>query len=252
MTRANPALTAFNFGEFSPRMVARIALDQYDNACSQAENLLPLPQGGMTRRPGSRFVAEVKTSASQHALLRFQFSTTQAYIIEAGPQHFRFYRNQGQIVAANIAATITNGTFDSNITGWTDGSNGTGAISHDSTNNRMSLDGAGSGNEAIAEQAVTTTTTGEVHVLRFDTYGLSDDIVTVRVGSSSGASDYLADLDLTTGGHSVSFTPSASPFYLQFEYGGSRSGVAVDNVSTRATRANRAHVLGVWSAPPRK
>lgn len=231
MTRANPALTAFNFGEFSPRMVARIALDQYDNACAQAENLLPLPQGGMTRRPGSRFVAEVKTSASVHALLRFQFSTTQAYIIEAGPQHFRFYRNQGQITAADVAASITNGTFDSNITGWTDGSNGTGAISHDSTNNRLSLDGAGSGNEAIAEQAVTTTSTGTAHVLRFETYGLSDDTVTVRVGSSSGASDYLADLDLTTGGHSVSFTPAASPFYLQFEYGGARSGVAIDNVS---------------------
>jgi hypothetical protein len=231
MTRANPALTAFNFGEFSPRMVARIGLEQYDNACAQAENLLPLPQGGLARCPGTRYVAEVKTSASQHALLRFQFSTEQAYIIEAGPQHFRFYRNQGQITAADIGASITNGTFDSNITGWTDSSNGTGAISHDSTNDRLSLDGAGSSNEAIAEQSVTTTTTATVHVLKFETAGLSDDTVTVRVGSSSGASDYLADLDLTTGTHTVSFTPSASPFYVQFEYGGSRGGVGIDNVS---------------------
>lgn len=231
MTRANPALTAFNFGEFSPRMVARVDLDQYDNACSQAENLLSYPQGGLTRRPGTRFVAEVKTSASRHALFRFQFSTTQAYMIEGGPGHFRFYRNQGQIVAENIGASITNGAFDSGITSWTDQSNGTGAISHDSTNDRLSLDGGGSGNEAIAQQEITTTTTSTEHVLKFETFGRANDTVTVRVGSTSGASDYLADLDVTTGTHSVSFTPTASPFFLQFEYAGALTGVAVDNIS---------------------
>lgn len=238
MTRSNPYLDAFNAGEFSPRMVGRVTFNQYDNAGAQFENLLLIPQGGFQRRPGSRYIASVKDSSSTTVLLRFQFSTQQAYIIEAGDRYFRFFRNQGQLTAANIGASITNGTFDSDISGWTDRSNGTGAISHtDSTTPItsthgaiMSLDAAGSGNEAIAEQSVTTTTTGVEHILAFEVIGAPGEELTVRIGSSSGASDYLADTTRAVGMHTIAFTPAVSPFYIQFEYGENRS-IGLDNVS---------------------
>lgn len=229
MTRSNPYLSAFNAGEFSPRMVARVTFDAYDNAAAQMENLILMPQGGFQRRPGTRYVAAVKDQAAETALLPFEFSTTQSYALEFGDQYVRFFRNQGQLTAAGVGATITNGDFTSNITGWTDQSSGTGAISHNATDGRLSLDSDGSGNEAIAEQAVTTTTTGVEHTLKFDAIGVRGDPFIVRVGSSSGASDYLSEV-LRVGYHSLSFTPAASPFYIQFEFDRARS-LEIDNVS---------------------
>lgn len=231
MTRANSLQPAFNAGELSPRLVSRTDFTKYQAGLAEAQNLIVLPEGGVTRRPGSRYVAEVKSSADKARLRRFEFSTEQAYTLEMGAGYFRFYRHQGQIVAANTDAVITNGTFDSNITGWTDQSNGTGSIAHDATNGWMDLVGAGVGNEAIAEQSVTTTTTGVEHLLRFRVVGSAiGESATVRVGSSSGGSQYLADTKARPGWHSVAFTPSASPFYLQFQNNDTGT-VSIDDVS---------------------
>jgi hypothetical protein len=60
------------------------------------QNFLPMPQGPVVRRPGTRFVAETKESGAAR-LLPFEFSTTQAYVVEAGAQYFRFYRDRGRI-----------------------------------------------------------------------------------------------------------------------------------------------------------
>jgi len=99
MSRANPIQAAFNAGEFSPRMVARVDFQKYQSAASLMENLLTLPQGGMAKRPGTRYVAATKSGATEDAILvPFIFSTVQAYILEFGDQYVRFYRNQGQIL----------------------------------------------------------------------------------------------------------------------------------------------------------
>lgn len=48
------------------------------------------------RRPGTRFVANARNDAAAR-LIPFEFSTAQAYIIEATDQRFRFYMNRGRI-----------------------------------------------------------------------------------------------------------------------------------------------------------
>lgn len=211
-------------------MEARVDFDRYRTAGALVENFLPISQGGITRRPGTRYVSEVKDSTKETRIIRFEYSVEQSYRLELGDGYMRFYRNQGRIAVANTDAAITNGAFPSDVSSWTDESAGTGAISHDSTNDRMNLDGAGSGNEAIAEQAVTVTTTSVEHVLAFQTFGAPGDEITVRVGSASGGSQYLADTVVQTGYHCVSFTPTASPFYLQFENIADKT-VQVDNVA---------------------
>ena len=95
--KASPIQEAFNAGEFSELVSARVRFDKYRNAVKTAENMIPLVQGGIARRTGTMFVSEVKTSAKSTRLFPFQFSVTQAYIIEAGDQYFRFYRDRGQI-----------------------------------------------------------------------------------------------------------------------------------------------------------
>lgn len=99
--------SAFNWGEFSPLMYGQVRFERYDNALALCENFIPMIQGPLTRRPGTYFVSEVKTSAKSTRLIRFEFSTTQAYIIEFGDLYLRFYRDHGQIVTSGVAAWVT-------------------------------------------------------------------------------------------------------------------------------------------------
>ena len=78
MPKANPLQAAVNAGEFSPRMAARVDFAKYPNGAEVLRNMIPLPQGGVTRRPGTRFVAAVSDSSVKGRLLPFEFSTLQA------------------------------------------------------------------------------------------------------------------------------------------------------------------------------
>ncbi|HDY86920.1 MAG TPA: hypothetical protein ENH82_02255, partial [bacterium] len=101
------------------------------------------------RRSGSRFVVELKSSAVKGRLKRFQFSVTQAYMLELGDLIMRFNRHQGQITVADTDASVANGTFTGNITSWDDRSTGSGSIAHDATNDRLSLVPGGTGGTDI-------------------------------------------------------------------------------------------------------
>jgi len=101
LTRATPLKTAGNAGEITPRLHARTDFNKYDNAWETVENFIPLAEGGMQRRSGTRYVAEVEDSAVKGRLFHFEFSITQAYVGELADTKLRFYRNQGQITVAD-------------------------------------------------------------------------------------------------------------------------------------------------------
>jgi len=124
MTRANPLQAAFNAGELGPRLAARVEFAKYAHAGARVENLIPLPQGGLTRRPGTRFVATAADATVRPRLMPFEFSTEQAYVIEAGAKAFRFFKDKGRIEVADTDAAISNGTFDTDLTDWDDVSTG--------------------------------------------------------------------------------------------------------------------------------
>src|SRR3990167_7396442 len=98
--KASPLKDAFNAGEFSELTAARVRFEKYQNALRLCENMIPLVQGGVTRRPGTMFVAEVKTSSDLTRLIDFEYSITQAYMLEFGDQYIRFYKDRGQIESA--------------------------------------------------------------------------------------------------------------------------------------------------------
>ena len=89
--------SVFNRGELSPRIIGRLDLDAYYNALKYSENFLPFPQGAVTKRTGTYYVANVKDSTKTTRIIPFKFSTVQNYIIEVGDLYMRFYRNRGQI-----------------------------------------------------------------------------------------------------------------------------------------------------------
>ena len=107
MARVNAIQTAFTAGEFSPRMYGRVDFDKYRNAAKTIENMLVYPQGGVGRRPGSIYVAEVKSSAAKCRLGKFEFSDTQAYILEFGNTYMRFYTELGQLQSGGSAGEVT-------------------------------------------------------------------------------------------------------------------------------------------------
>lgn len=105
MPKASPIHSAFNVGEVSPLLYGRVDQDWYKGALKECLRYIPLVQGPVTRCPGTKFVAEVKDSSRATRAVRFEFSTTQAYIIEFGNQYFRFYKDNAQITltAQNIS-----------------------------------------------------------------------------------------------------------------------------------------------------
>jgi len=97
MARVAAQLTNFTAGELSPRLDGRNDLAKYSAGCATVENMVIYPHGAAARRPGTQYVASVKTPAAKTRLIPFEFSTEQTYILEFGNQYIRFYRNNGQI-----------------------------------------------------------------------------------------------------------------------------------------------------------
>src|SRR6266404_1756146 len=97
MARVRVIQNAFNAGEWSPLLEGRSDLAKYHSSGKTIENAICAKFGGVSRRPGTHFVAEVKTSAKHTRLIPFIFSTVQAYVIEVGNQYVRFYRNNGRV-----------------------------------------------------------------------------------------------------------------------------------------------------------
>ena len=104
MVKSAPALSAFTAGELSPKLEGRIDLEKYRSGCSELTNLLVLPQGGTTRRPGTEFLGQVKDSADVTRLIPFQFKTSDTYILEFGDSIMRVYRNGLQVLNSSAKA----------------------------------------------------------------------------------------------------------------------------------------------------
>ena len=105
MAQASPAFTAFTAGEFSPRLHGRTDLAKYGSAAEEIENFIVHPHGGLTRRPGTEFIGEIKDSSAVTRLIPFEFSTTQAYILEFGNLYMRVYKDGGRVVEGNKSIT---------------------------------------------------------------------------------------------------------------------------------------------------
>ena len=101
MARVSIIKTNFTAGELSKDLLGRVDIAKYNNGAETIENMIVEPHGGLRRRSGTRFVKEVKTSSADTRLIPFEFSTTQAYIIEFGNLYMRFFKDQGAVLEAN-------------------------------------------------------------------------------------------------------------------------------------------------------
>lgn len=94
MPRLRVQKTSFAAGEISPTLLGRRDLRAYENGASALRNVFVHPAGGVTRRPGLRFV---DSAAGPGRLIAFEFNTEQTYLLLLTDRMLRIYSDEIRI-----------------------------------------------------------------------------------------------------------------------------------------------------------
>lgn len=87
----------FTTGEISPQVQARVDIGKYEGACRKILNGIVMAQGGVTKRPGTRFVA---VAHGDGILFPFVYSQTQTYALLFTNKKVMFF-TQGGVVTTS-------------------------------------------------------------------------------------------------------------------------------------------------------
>lgn len=88
----------FTTGEISPQVQARVDLGKYEGACRKILNGIVMAQGGVTKRPGTRYVA---TALDDGILFPFAYSQTQTYALLFTDHKVRFFSQGGAVTVGD-------------------------------------------------------------------------------------------------------------------------------------------------------
>jgi len=95
---------SFGAGELAPALHARADLVKYAQGLRTCRNFLVKREGGVTNRPGLRYIATAKDNADNKFLFRYESEIGGSILIEAGNGYLRFYLNGARIVVSGVAA----------------------------------------------------------------------------------------------------------------------------------------------------
>ena len=90
MSRLTLHKTSFTAGEISPRLLGRGDLTAYENGAAKLRNIFIHPTGGISRRPGLRFI---DTARGNGRLVAFEFNTEQVYLLVFTDSYVDIYRD---------------------------------------------------------------------------------------------------------------------------------------------------------------
>jgi hypothetical protein len=206
MGSTSVALLAFNRGRLSPLALARTDFKRTALSAEVQTNFMPRALGSMTLRPGLKRTGATKSNLAS-ITIPFVFSHDDTARIELTSGVMRVWVDDALVTRPTVTTTLTNGSFTSNVSGWTDLDAGD-AVSVWATGGYLSLLGDGE-NAAKRRQTVSVTGSniGKRHALNIV---IERGPVTLRVGSTPGGEQYITETTLYTGTHSLAFTPSGS------------------------------------------
>ena len=98
-------INAFNAGEMTPLLDGRTDIEKYFTGCRTLQNMEVMSYGGATRRPGTKYICQTKLSG-QVRLFPFEYSTSDAYVLEFGNLYIRFYKDGAQLQSGGIPYEI--------------------------------------------------------------------------------------------------------------------------------------------------
>lgn len=87
----------FSKGQISPLLRARADVDLWRQSLYECLNFHVLTHGGLRRRSGTRFVAEVADSTALARIFPFKFSETQSYVLAFNDAKIRFFAQRGVV-----------------------------------------------------------------------------------------------------------------------------------------------------------
>jgi len=141
---------------------------------------------------------------------------------------------------------ITNGTFTSDITGWTDNS-GSGSSVAWSASYGGSMEMDGSAAYANADQAITTAV-GAEYIVKVTVKSFAGANLSIQVGTTLGGTDLLDELINSAAVHSFTFIATGTTTYIRL-----RSGLDnnyVDDVSVMDTSPELESLMFYWLPVP--
>lgn len=100
-----PIQANFVRGELSPKLAGRVDVELYGEAAADATNWLVMPQGGLTRRPGTVFVGAIRDESEKGRLVEFEFDEEQAYALLFNDGKVWFYTLGAQVTLTAQAIT---------------------------------------------------------------------------------------------------------------------------------------------------
>jgi len=110
MARVQSVQTSFADGQISPRMQGYVDLPSYRSSVKLCQNYIPLPQGSVSRRPGTFYTSRTKDNGVVR-LVPFNFGSGQSYILEFGASYIRFYREDAIVTTdATTISSVNNST----------------------------------------------------------------------------------------------------------------------------------------------
>jgi hypothetical protein len=232
MARDSVPLFAFNSGQVSELALARVDLSKMRLAGVLQKNLLPTVLGPMVFRPGTAYL-DTTISNQEPFLMPFVFNAETTALAVVSGSGIQVMVDGVFVTRPSVTTAITNGGFDTDLTGWTD-SDESGAASTWVAGGFLSLVGTGA-NYAIRQQSVTTVETGTEHAINVV---VSLGPVKFQVGTTSGGKD-IFDTMLGTGTHSLGFTPAGN-FHIT---------VSANNVARRLVSSITIEAAGRMTLP---
>lgn len=102
----NIPVLSVNSGYMTPLVDAREDIEKYRYGCRLLTNMLPRIYGPAQRRPGTKYIGEVKDSTKKVRMVPFIYSSTIAYQVEFGNLYCRFYYNGGLVTSGGNAVEV--------------------------------------------------------------------------------------------------------------------------------------------------
>ena len=210
--RQDVAFLTFNRGIVSRLGLARLDIKRIGLSAQIMHNYLPRKLGPMSIRPGMKWLGTNYNNAKSKKL-PFIFSNSDKAIIELTDLNMRVWINDAVVTRPSVTSTLTNGTFNTDLSSWSDDDE-LGGTSTWVAPGYMQLVGGGFA-AAVRTQSVTVAggNIGVEHALRIV---IARGPVTLRVGSTAGDDDYITETALDTGTHSLTLTPTGN-FYIRLQ-----------------------------------
>ncbi len=202
--KQNTILLNFNRGVISDLGLARQDIERLAMSASVQNNWMPRVLGSMMLRAGLGYTGGTYSNAKSFHV-PFIYENDDTAILEFSANRLRVKVGETAISRPEVNTSVTNGTFNTDLSGWTDADDA-GCTSVWATGGYMSLKGTGF-NSAIRRQVVNVAGAyfNTQHALRLV---VTRGVVTLKVGLSSGGDDLFAATDFPAGTYSIAFVPT--------------------------------------------